>query len=224
LIGCPAIPYKETPKKVKEQQWERPAAKILLPVSLVAAYFGAMGTHEGGHALAATAYGADSIKINILPSKFEGRFHLGLTSATYSNRINSTQDFLSNISGPSSVLAGQIMSRELLKTGLLPLVLQAPMQWYAVGCKFQFYGEVLWGISRIKTSDFGKEPVWAPLAFGVGGLLYDIWDIVFCDNPERYFKCLVGEAFYHTETEQRRLFAYFGSRNGGGEFAVVWCF
>jgi len=224
-FGCSAVPYHQPLPEIKDKEWERPTTKALLPVSLAAAYFGTFGTHEGGHALSAELYGARSIDVSVLPGhQDDGSIHLGYTSAIFSKPLNSTADTLLDIAGPGAAFAGEITGRELLKTGYIPLVLQSSLQWYSLICKTQFYGEIMLGLCRVKTADFGKTPVWIPLTMGLAGIIYDVWDLGFCDNPDRYFRCLIGEAFYYTKSEQKSWFAYLSPSKNGAEIAIVWQF
>lgn len=199
-----------------QQEWtEKDTAKLLVPVGVVGGYFGSVAVHEGGHALTAKVIGGDSIKVTILPTKDDGgHFHLGLTEFRYKQVPSSLEDCFFNISGTLANLATHIATRELLKTGEVPIPAQPIVSWFSLMNQGAIYGQLIFGFARLKSSDFGKEPIWVSCAVLGGTLLYDIVDIIF-DNPDRYFGSLFGTKFY-TSNDRPRVRPVCHSERGGG--------
>lgn len=222
FFACQAEPYREsTPEQVQATQTERVVTKALLPVSITAAYFASLATHEyGGHYVTMSLYGMDHLKVDLMPGHDEsGNLYFGFTSGHYYGKApNQDEDLIINTSGPIAQYGGHVLSRELLKEGYIPNILQPTFQWYSLFGRSGFYGEIILGLARAKSSDFGKEPIWYSFLFGGIAVIYDIYDLLFCDNPERYLKSLVGEAFYEP---RKKLFGHFdfsflSERGGGG--------
>ncbi|MBI4016362.1 MAG: hypothetical protein HY363_01575 [Candidatus Aenigmarchaeota archaeon] len=175
----------------------------LIPVNAAAGYFGAVATHEGGHALTAAALGSEHVDVDVLPSRMNGNFYYGRTSADTS-QYSETDRSLFNTSGPAINLVAQVISREALKTGSVPAVLQPTLQWYALANKVAFYSNVIRGLERNDAADLGKEDLWVSLVFLTAGLSYDIYDLL-SDSPSRYFGVLFGVRFYEPQEERMHL-------------------
>jgi len=194
LIGCKAVPPNKTTEHLQK---EKTYLKPTLPISLGLSYFGGIALHEAGHATAGLLIGSNKIKLSILPGRDdEGNTHLGYTTAYFRRSPSKAEDVLFDALGPTFAFAGQILAREVLKTGYVPIILQPSLQIFSFVTKMQFYSEVGLGLLRKKTADFGKHPTYLPIAFGLAGLSYDIWDIVYCDDFFKYMRVLVGEDFY----------------------------
>lgn len=200
------------------QKFEADVAKYALPANVAIAYFGAIGTHEAGHAITAQSMGADKIRVSVFPGTTEKGSFLGYT--TYyrnSEKFSSKEDTILGVAGPSVSFVSGMWPRELLKTEEVPELLQPTLQWYALGNKAMSYSNIINGLIRQKGSDLGDEHVGISIGFLAVSLAYDIYDIL-SDDPARYFGVLIGEKFYKKEKQVELVsefdneFMYFGIR------------
>ncbi len=182
-------------------------ATYLAPANAAIGYFGAVATHEMGHAVTYAALGADSVEVSVVPERVNGRFTVGY--ASYSGEtFSGAKDSLSGISGPLANLFAHAGAREALKTGSVPRSIQPALQWYALMNKCQFYLNIINGFQRDRTFDLGREDLWVSAALLLAGISYDIYDIG-TDSPERYFGVLIGNAYY--EPQERSVELIVGS-------------
>ena len=178
---------------------ENDVMAALAPVNMIAGYFGAVGTHEGAHALTAKLYGAESVQVSVIPEHDNsGAFYLGTTDYSKYGHISDMESTLFNISGPASMFAGHAVARETLKTNNVPHILQPTLQWYALSNKVGYYYHTISGLARDKNSDLGKEEAWISATFLFAGIAYDAYDIL-SDDIGRYFGVLGGQKFYEPE-------------------------
>lgn len=187
----------------KKDNWEQDATKWALPASVAAAYFGSVGWHEGGHALTGIALGADQTDVSVLPTKDdEGNQHLGLTTIRFREGSFSDTDItLYRTMGPTANFVGHVGTRELLKSGYLPKVIQPTVAWFSLFNQISYYYHTISGIARKGSTDLGKEERWIAISMFAGGILYDIYDMFFSDNPEQALGVLFGEKFYEPNKE-----------------------
>jgi len=225
FLGCNAPEGRTEPVSTQPPSTAlRVGTKLALPISLAAAYFGSVATHEGGHALAGWCAGADRIKLTIIPGEADdGNFYYGYTQNYFKKRLpSSLEDSFINVSGPlTQQLAGHIFPRELLKTGYVPDALQPTLQWYAVISDGGTYGEILLGLFRRHNADLGKERPWVTYAFLAGTVGYDIFDFFFDDDPRRYMGVLVGESFYQPHDRRGILRLIVAPSRYGGFAGVI---
>lgn len=187
----------------------RTAARLAVPANLGLAYFGTVGIHEGGHVLGAEAVGLahgdvsnQTIRVDFLPVRDkEGQFHMGLTTVRHAGEWSDTDMTWFRIAGPATSFAAHIACRELLKVGVggaASPYLQPSLAWLSFGNQLSYYGHVVAGLARIKSTDLGQEDVWISVAFLVGGLSYDLFDLFSDPDPTGAlrFKVLIGEEFY----------------------------
>lgn len=174
----------------------------VLPVNVAAGYFGAIATHEAGHALAAKLGGAKKINVDILPSRRDGTNYLGYTEYGGTTLSDSEETWFS-VAGPLAGFGAEIASREMLKTGYVPEVAQPTLQWYAVLNKLFGYWEIGNGILREKDADFGKEDIGIALGFLGAKLSYDVYEVLTDKGP--FFDVLVGEEFYKRPEKELKL-------------------
>lgn len=176
--------------------------KAMFPVNIAAGYFGAVATHEAGHALAAKAAGVEHVNIDILPVRKDGEQHYGYTK--YGGVwLTGADRTMFNVSGPLAMYVGNIATREALKTGYVPNAVQPTLQWYSLFNKSLTYAEAIEGIARAKHTDLGKERVGIALGFLAAGLAYDIYDLGTDKGP--FFKVLAGQEFYEPEKKKTTL-------------------
>lgn len=187
----------------KQAHFEADVAKYSLAANMAAGYFGALGTHEGGHALTAALVGANSIDVSVLPQKHNGLSTLGYTSYERATPLRGWEESAFNVSGPGVNLAAGIAARELLKTGEAPAMIQPTLQWYALGNKILFYWEAVNGIAGTRGSDLSKERPWVPATMLGFEALCDVVDILITDSPSKYLGVLSGSSFY--EPEEKRF-------------------
>lgn len=179
-VGCSSAD-----KKTEYPQW-------MIPVNIAAGYFGAIATHEAGHALAAKLGGAKKIKVDILPGRYDGGDHLGYTK--YGGTILSdTEKTRFNVAGPLAMYGVGITTRETLKTGHVPDVVQPTLQWYALFNKLLTYLEIDGGLMRKKQADLGKENLGIAVGFLAAQLAYDIYDI---GSDNKFWDVFNGSTFY----------------------------
>jgi hypothetical protein len=172
------------------------AAKWLLPANIGAAYFGTVAIHEGGHAATAAALGADTIKVDILPTRDrDGHLHLGLTRAYHDGSWSEGDLTLFRSMGPTASFLAHVSCREALKAGQVPLGLQSTLSWLSLFNQLSFYGHVFAGFARVGTTDLGQEDLWVSGVMLGAALTYDLYDI-FDDGIESRVKVLFGEGFY----------------------------
>lgn len=206
-------------------QWTtRDTSKALIPVGIIGGYFASVGVHEGGHALSAKIAGGDSIHVSVLPARDDnGGFHLGLTSFRYQNDPTPLETRFFNISGVLANASLHIAIREALKSEEVPIVAQPALQWISLMSQSGFYGEVLLGLTRVKGTDLGKEPVWVTLALLSGMLAFDICDLLIFDEPRRYFYVFVGDEYY-IRKEAAKVSITCSPSYGGGAlgFTLRW--
>lgn len=192
----------------------------MIPVNAVGAYFGSVGLHEAGHALTASALGANDINVYVLPRQDEnGHRHLALT--TYRSRIGKLSDLdftLINTMGPTAQFVGHVGTRELLKSRLVPRSLQPSLAWFGLFNQIGFYAHTVYGIARLDGTDLSKEDIWISLVMLGGGLAYDIYDFATEDKLENRFKVLFGEYYYEPEPEPAKLRVISRPAPGGGGF------
>lgn len=194
--------------------WATDGAKVLLPVNMVAGYFGTVAIHEVGHAATANSLGADHIQIDWLPAKDEGGdFHFALTTVRTPSDWSDTDESLFLTMGPTATFAAHVSLRELLKTGVVPRELQPSLAWLALCNGISYYFHVGAGLLRIDSSDLGKEDAWVSGVMLVGALTYDLYDL-FSDNGN-YLNVLLGEGFYE-ESQDRRYSLVSRPEPGGG--------
>lgn len=184
-VGCSSAD-----KKVDYPVW-------MLPVNMAAGYFGAIATHEAGHAIAGKLAGGRKIDVDVLPVRREGGDHLGYTKVN-KGHFNHRENTIFNISGPLANYGAEILSREVLKTGRVPEVVQPTVQWYAVGNKLLGYWEISGGLMRKKDRDLGKENIGISVGFLAAKLAYDIHEILSDDGI--FFDALEGKRFYKPKT------------------------
>lgn len=200
---------------------EKDIYKAAIPLNLGAAYFGSIGTHEGGHGLTAWALGGRDIQIDVIPQSREGTTYLGYTTAKYNHSITPLEDTFFNVSGPGINIFAHIFTREMLKTGLLPEPIQPTIQCYSLANMIGGYGEIVFGLARLPTADLGKEQIWISGILLTSALLYDIYDLFLCDD-ERYLTVIGGEKFYHTQDHKKPLInlAAVPSQAGGSLYLI----
>ena len=196
-------------KKIEYPAW-------VMPVNMAAGYFGAVATHEAGHALAAKLGGAKKVRIDILPGRAGGDSYLGYTEYE-GPTLSDTEEKWFNVAGPLAGFGADIASRELLKTGYVLEAAQPTLQWYAVGNKLFSYLEIGNGLLRRKNSDFGKEDIGMTLGFWGAKLTYDVYEALTDKGP--FFDVLAGEGFYQRPEKQIKL-SLESSVDGAGLFLI----
>ncbi|MBI4141839.1 hypothetical protein HY484_02870 [Candidatus Woesearchaeota archaeon] len=188
-VGCSSTEKKEYPT------W-------MLPVNAAAGYFGAVATHEAGHALAAKLGGAKKIKVDVLPGNYNNDgFHLGYTESNGTSLSKSEYTWF-NVAGPLANFGEGIIVRETLKTGYVPNIVQPTLQWVALWNKCFGYSEAINGLVRRKNTDFGKENIGIPLGFIAAQMAYDIYDF---GSDQRFMDVLTGEKFYEPKKTEVSL-------------------
>lgn len=189
------------------------------PVYFTAGYFGSVAVHQAGHTLAAYSLGAKSV--DVLPATKNNIFHGGFTKYTTSKSFNDKEKNYFNISGPAIQLTANIITREALKTGEIPYILQPTLQWFAIYNKTFVYAESIRGISRNPHADLGKEDIWIPLVFLGTELIYDFYDI-YTDDIETFFCVLSGAKFY--EKKDKKVGISFNNKDNGSfiGFYIKW--
>jgi len=202
------------------QGWESTAAKWLIPVNATAAYFGSVALHEGGHAISAELLGAESTKIDYLPTRDdEGNMHLALT--TYYGDFNRKEISIVNTMGPTAQFVGYVGARELLKTNALPRIIQPTIGFFAVFNQIGYYYHCLNGLVRRKETDLGKEEAWVSGVMLGGGLLYELYDFFLADKPLKKYQVLFGEAWYEDEPEEHARLRLIAEPRHGGAFLGI---
>jgi hypothetical protein len=194
-------------------------SKMLVPINAGAAYFGAVGLHELGHAGSALAMGSNHVNVSVLPARDQdGNFHLGLTTAesTGWSQLNET---IYLTMGPTASFVGHVGFRELLKSGVVPQPLQPTMAWLSLGNQAAFYFHVGAGLARIKSTDLGKEEAWISAVMLLGGFAYDIYDLA--RDGGKNFKVMFGEEFYdNKETTGPQIRPISAPLPGGGFLGI----
>ena len=206
--------------KSSDSSLERDVGLYAMPANVALGYFGSVGIHEGSHALAAEAIGADSIKVNVLPRYSAGNLTFGDTQFKYAE-ISDIEESLFNIAGPASMFVSQVTLRELLRNEIVPIALQPTLQWLAVCNKVSFYVHAIRGIARDKNSDLGKEDLWVSLSFLLGGMSYDVYDLL-TDSPSRYVGVLAGQEFYGEEERKIRPGFYSDGKSSYFGLSIDW--
>lgn len=177
-------------------------AKYLIPVNAAVAYFGTVGVHEAGHALTAKALGADSVKVSLLPVREEGNFHFAYTTA-YHKGWSKTEESLFNTMGLTASFLTHVGTRELLKTGYVPKMLQPTFAWLSLFNRGSFYFHALAGLARSKSTDLGKEDPWVSAVMLLGIVSYDVYDFLIDEGPT--YKVLIGADFYEPKEDRLRF-------------------
>lgn len=179
-------------------------SKILLPVNITAAYFSSVAIHEAGHALPAYGYGAKAVKVDVLPVKRNGKWHLGYTKAYID--LDGTDEVVFHTMGSTAQFASHLGARALLKTNKVPRLIQPYLGWLSIFGQIGYYSHVLSGvIGQDKQADLVKCDPWISWTMLAGGVTIDLLDILISDEPiSKRFMVLFGEDFYE-EKEQKHL-------------------
>lgn len=215
-MSCAAV--SEPKSLLDKESYEPTAAKILLPINIAAAYFGSIGAQEGGHCLAAMAMGADRFQVTVLPNL--SALELGQTTVEMHRNMSSLESTFFNISGTMSGMASDVFTRELLKSGEVPKIMQPTLQWFSLFAKSGAYGELLYGIAKVQ--DYRDVDRWITFSLIGGYLTYNIYDLFISDRIDRYFKVLVGEDFY-AKSNKAGIFELVAAPQSGGAFLGFCC-
>lgn len=205
--GCSSIEYPESD-----------ISKWLVPINAAVGYFGAVGLHEGGHALTASVFGARDVAVTVLPGQDDdNKQYLGRTTARFDNPSD-LELTLFNVSGPTFMFMGHLWTRALLRTGQVPKLAQPTVAWFNIMNQIGYYGNIIAGLARIEHKDLGKEEVWISGVMLVGSLTIDLIDF-FSDDPKRYFGVLIGENFYD-ENSGKNFSIIVAPMRGGGSLSI----
>lgn len=205
-IGCSS-----TDKKPSYPTW-------MAPVNAVgAAYFGALATHEGTHALAAKLSGGKNIRVDILPQAQPNGVNFGATKCD--GNITANEQMFISVAAPYANFSVEIATKELLKTGRVPKHFQPTLAWYSLGNKIAIYYQAGLGLARFPTADLGKQPVGFAIGLLAGQIAYDVYDYGFRDNKS-LIDVLLGNDFY--EQPDKKLSVHIGQIDDGfGVFAKL---
>jgi hypothetical protein len=195
-------------------RWESKAAKWLIPANIGIAYFGNLALHESSHALAVEGFGSSVHSMRFTPEIEGGNLYFGNIRFDSTN-LSDTELTVINTMGPTSTYAGHVFMREMLKTGKMPPIIQPTMGWFSLFGKISYYYHVGNGLFRRKGTDLGKEPVWISIVMLSGGLIYDIYDLLFSDDTGNHIKVLFGEHFYEERPDTRFRLLMTPEKDGG---------
>lgn len=202
------------------KRWESNASKWLIPVNASLAYFGNVALHEAGHALTAKGFGTDVIRIELTPSIHQNQIYFG-TTVFNSAPLSDTELTVVNTMGPTATFYGHMLTRETLKTNIVPPAVQPTLAWFGFFGRISYYYQILKGFVRNEYADLGKEEAWISGVMLGGALIYEIYDLFFSDvRPGHQFLTLIGEHFYEEPRQERYVDFIMGPQEGGGFFGI----
>ncbi|RMD58617.1 hypothetical protein D6825_00225 [Candidatus Woesearchaeota archaeon] len=212
LAGCGSMDY--------SRRAAREFGLYSAPANAAIAYFGSIGIHEAGHALAAGSAGAKSVSVSVLPERSEGGIMLGSTSFKYDDLSRGELSAI-NVSGTLAMFLSNVLARESLKAGLVHPYIQPTFQWFALANKAGVYANIIRGLARDSRSDMGKEDVWMSIAGLAISFTYDLYDFL-SDDFDRFFGSLFGRSLYGDSSKRPSPYFYADGERSYFGIAFKW--